>query len=164
MQSVVNVREIIKSLVKNGLNIGDKSLLNYYIKNFNYNTFILQYSAPFLIDAQHRYDPDASSDQMIDLYKFDRDMANHILRFILVVEKIINTNVVYEIINEYNIGDKCLLKLQPSFIEHRILANLKDVEPRTTYFNFVKKLIKFLPTSEITKKYMRKNMYDDVNK
>jgi hypothetical protein len=163
MQSVVNIRDIIKLLAKNGLGIGDKSLLNYYIKNFNYNTFILQYSAPFLIDPQHeRYDREAISDELIALYKFDRDMANHILRFILVVEKIINTNVVYEIINEYHITDKCLFKLQPSFIEHRIFANLKDVEPRITYINFMKKLIKFLPTSEVTKKYMQKNIYDDV--
>jgi hypothetical protein len=163
MQSIVNIRDIIKLLEKNGLKIGDKSVLNYYIKNFNYNTFILEYSKPFLLDNEnHRYDSDAVSDELINLYKFDRDMANHILRFILVVEKIMNTNVVYEVINEYHITDKNLLKLQPDFIEHRIFINLRDVEPRISYINFIKKIIKFLSTSEVSKKYIQKNTHDEV--
>jgi abortive infection bacteriophage resistance protein len=163
MSKVVNSRDIIKQLSKNGLQIGNKATLNYYIRNFNYNTFIHGYSDPFYIDSKNRrYDPEANSDELINLYTFDRDMANHILRFILVIEKIINTNVVYEIINQYNIRDKCLLKFENKYIQDRILPNLKNVEPKISYDNFIRKLIKYLPTSSMTRIYVQKNIHDDV--
>ncbi|MDR3163912.1 MAG: Abi family protein [Mycoplasmataceae bacterium] len=165
MQNVINTHDIIKELKSNGLQIGDKQLFYYYVKNFNYNTFIYGYSAPFYENERlRRYDPEAISDELINLYRFDRDMANHILRFILVIEKIINTNVAYEIINQHNIKDKCLLKLNQNYIEHQIIPNLQDVEPKINYFNFIHKLIKYLPTSLATKIYMRKKAGDDITR
>jgi abortive infection bacteriophage resistance protein len=163
MQNIINSRDIIKQLSKSGLQIGDKAILNYHIKNFNYNTFVYGYSDPFYADKYNRrYDQDANSDEIIHLYKFDRDMANHILRYILVIEKIINTNVVNETINHYGIQDKCLLKLNPGYIEHQILPNLRDVEPKISYFNFIRKLVKYLPSSPPTRTYCQKNIHDDI--
>jgi abortive infection bacteriophage resistance protein len=163
MQNIINLHDIIKQLAKNGLQINDKGVLSYHIKNFNYNTFIYGYSGPFYSNKVNRiYDRDATSNEMINLYKFDRDMANHILRFILVIEKIINTNVAYEVINHYNLRDKCLLKLDMRFLDKQVLSNLRDVEPKISFNNFIKKLIKYLPTSPITKQYVKKNTCDEI--
>ncbi|GHU28579.1 hypothetical protein FACS1894152_6400 [Bacilli bacterium] len=163
MQNVVNTRDIIKSLTKNGLIVEDKQLFNYYIKNFNYNTFIYGYSEPFLIDVEkNKYDPEARAEELIELYRFDRDMGNHILRYILVIEKMINTNVAYEIINSYNIRDKCLFKFDQRFIETNVMTNIKDIEPRINYYNFARKLVKYLPSSKITKRYAVKNCNDEI--
>jgi abortive infection bacteriophage resistance protein len=165
MQNVINIRNIIKLLKQNGLQVSDKQTFHYYIKNFNYNTFIYGYSSPFYDNESTRhYDQEATSDELINLYKFDRDMSNHILRFILVIEKIINTNVTYEIINDHNIKDKCLLKLNQGYIETKIMPNLCEVEPKITYFNFIRKLIKYLPTSSFTKVYMQRNASDDITR
>jgi hypothetical protein len=163
MQNIINSRDIIKQLSKSGLNIGDKNVLSYHIRNFNYNTFVYGYSDPFYINAHNRlYDRDANSDEIINLYKFDRDMANHILRFILVIEKIINTNVTYEVINQFGIRDKCLLKLNPHTIEFSVMPNLKDVEPKTSCNFFLKKIVKYLPTSSVTKGYCKKDTFDEI--
>jgi abortive infection bacteriophage resistance protein len=163
MQNIINPRDIIKQLSKSGLQIGDKNVLSYHIKNFNYNTFIYGYSEPFYSNKTNRiYDHDANSNEMINLYKFDRDMANHILRYILVIEKIINTNVAYEVINHFNLRDKCLLKLDPRFLEHNVLPNLQEIEPKICYSHFIKKLIKYLPTSPVTREYVRKNTCDEI--
>ena len=163
MKNVINFRDIIKDLARNDLYITDKNTLHYYIRNFNYNTFIYEYSGPFLINQQtKRYDSDASSDQLINLYKFDRDMSNHILRYILVIEKIMNTNVAYEIINEYGIRDKCLLKIDSKFIEHRIMPNINEIIPKISYGNFILKLVKYLPSNHVTKTFYERNARDDV--
>jgi hypothetical protein len=165
MRNIINTRDIIKDLAKQGLYITDKAILNYHIRNFNYNTFIYGYSEPFYANAeQKKYDADASSDQLINLFKFDRDMANHIIRFILVIEKIMNTNVAYSIINEYEIKDKCLLKLNDKYIEQHILTNIGDVLPKIHYSNLIYKLIKYLPTSPITRNLYEKNARDEVYK
>jgi abortive infection bacteriophage resistance protein len=163
MQNIVNFRDIIKTLTKNGLVVGDKQLFYYYIKNFNFNTFIHEYSEPFLVDQiKKKFDPEAHAEELIELYRFDRDMGNHILRYILVIEKMINTNVAYEIINSYNIRDKCLFKFDQRFIENNVMNNIKDIEPRINYYNFVRKLVKYLPSSKITKKYAIKNCNDEI--
>lgn len=165
MKNIINTRDVIKDLARQGLYITDRSVLHYYIRNFNYNTFIYGYSEPFYIDCQNKkYDHDSSSDQLINLYKFDRDMANHILRFILVIEKIMNTNVAYGIINEFNIKDKCLFKLNPKFIEHHIMCNINEIIPKTYYDNFVFKLIKYLPTNTTTKNFCERNARDEIYK
>jgi abortive infection bacteriophage resistance protein len=163
MQNIINPRDIIKQLSKSGLQIGNKNVLAYHIKNFNYNTFIYGYSEPFYVNQQNRlYDRDANSNEIIDLYKFDRDMANHILRFILVIEKIINTNVSYEVINHFGLRDKCLLKLDNNFLKNEVLPNLREVEPKISYDFFIKKLVKYLSTSTATKQYARKNSCDEI--
>jgi hypothetical protein len=163
MQNIINPHNIIKGLAKNGLQIGDKSILNYHIKNFNFNTFIYGYSTPFYSDIEkRRYDLDANSDELINFYKFDRDMANHVLRYILVIEKIVNTSVAYGIINYFHIKDKCLFKLDQDYIEHKIFINLKNVEPKITYIFFVRKLIKYLSSSTITKHYCLPNIHNEV--
>lgn len=163
MKQIINSREIIKELVKKGLHVVDKGVLNYYIRNFNYNTFIYGYSEPFLINLdQKKYDSDASSDQMINLFKFDRDLANHILRFILVIEKIMNTNVAYGIINEYGIKDKCLFKLNNNFIQHHIFTNINEINPKTNYINLAIKLVKYLPTNTATKNFYERNSNDEI--
>jgi abortive infection bacteriophage resistance protein len=163
MRNIINFRDIIKDLSQRGLNIVDKSVLAYYIRNFNHNTFIEGYSVPFY-DVDNKYDKSASSDQLISLFKFDSDMANHILRFILVVEKIMNTNITYGIINEYGIQDKCLFKLDRRFIEHNIMPNINDILPRTNYDHLSLKLIKYLSTNTMTKKYSDRNSKDEVHR
>ncbi|MDR1991700.1 MAG: Abi family protein [Mycoplasmataceae bacterium] len=162
MQNIVEPRDIVKQLSKNGLKIGAKNLLIYHIKNFNYNTFIYGYSDPFYFDkTRYLYDREANSDEIINLYKFDRDMANHILRFILVIEKIINTSVAYEVINHFNIRDKCLMKIDRKFMQNEILPNLHDVEPKISFIKFLMKLIKYLSSSQVIKIYEDKKFYDD---
>ena len=109
MKKIINTKDIIKDLQKHKLEIDDKKAFTKYIKNFNVNTVVANYSDIFYEDhAKKRYSKGVKSSYLIDLYKFDHDLGNHILRYILVVEKMLNTNVAYEIINNFQLKDKCL--------------------------------------------------------
>lgn len=165
MKNIINPHTIIKNLEKQKLNIDDKKLFSRYIKNFNVNTVVSQYSDIFYIDKnKKRYAPNACSTHLINLYKFDHDLGNHILRYILVIEKMLNTNVAYEIINEFHIGDKCLFKINNKFIQQNILANFKQVETHYSFDLFLHSLVKFCSTNSSTKQYYDPTGKDEFKK
>lgn len=167
MKLVINYLHEIVNLEQKGLQVNTKNydmLLNF-LRCFNVNTFINDYSSPFYCDdLKKTYIHKTKPEEIIAFYKFDKDLGNHLLREILVIEKIINTTVATEIINTYSITSKCLFRLPNSIIENNILPNLHCVEPKTTYVKFIYKLIKYLPTSSETKNYIDKTMKDDVLK
>lgn len=167
MKLVIDPWYEVNRLKQKGLLVTKKNtdLLAHFLKNFNINTFVNDYSEPFYLDkTKQTYLPNTKPEEIIAFYKFDKDLGNHLLRDILVIEKIINTTVATEIINTYNIKDKCLFSLPNSFIESRILPNLHRIEPKTTYVKFIYKLIKYLPTSPETREYIDRNMKDDILK
>lgn len=163
MKNVINSRDIVKDLEDKGLVVDDSKQFNFYIKNFNYNTVILNYSDVFYLDEnKKKYDPEANSSHLIALYKFDHDLGNHILRYILVIEKMLNTNVAYEIINEFHITDRCLFKINEKFIIQNILPNFNSVETHLSPKLFIHSWIKYCSTNKITKKYYNPNGRDEM--
>lgn len=165
MQNVINTRDIIKDLIKHNLNVDDKTSFNHYIKNFNFNTVITNYSDVFYSEPNKKmYDSEASSSHLISLYKFDRDLGNHMLRYILIIEKILNTNVAYEIINQFNIKDKCLFKINEKYITQNILSNFNQVETHLSLNMFLHSLVKYCSTNTVTKKYFNPNGNDEIKK
>lgn len=165
MKNVINSRDIVKDLENNGLIVDDNKLFNFYIKNFNYNTVILNYSDVFYLDENKRkYDSEVNSSHLISLYKFDHDLGNHILRYILIIEKMLNTNVAYEIINEFHIVDRCLFKINEKYIIQNILPNLNTVETHLSPVLFIRSWIKYCSTNKLTKKYYDSNGRDEITK
>jgi abortive infection bacteriophage resistance protein len=165
MNNVIQVKDWIKRLEKQGLIIEDKKLLAYYINFFNYHSIINGYGKPFMMETSYeRYEHGATSNQIIALYKYERDLSNHLIKWILVIEKILNTTVTYNIINYHNIKDKCLLKLDHLYIKNNIFTNIHDVEPKTSSFMLLEKAIKYLEKNEMCKKYVLKNAHDDMYK
>jgi len=106
----------------------------------------------------------ADSEQIIALYQYDRSFANHILRYILKIEKILNTAVAYSIIDEFHIQDACLFKLNKNFIRDRIFSNLDLVEPHISYERFIDKILKYCQSNEFTKIYELKNQRNQYSK
>ncbi len=159
MQQIINLNQIIKGLKDKHLKIDDPNLLKETLFNYNYNTVIQGYSDIFFVDKNKKeYDSLASSNQIIEFYHFDINFANHLLRYILQIEKKLNTNIAYALINAYSITDRCLFKLTNDFIQRFIFPNYKIANPMLTYDNFIKQLTKYLDTNEYTKKYQVKNV------
>lgn len=165
MKNIINSHDLIKDLIQHNLKVDDKKLFNFYIKNFNFNTVILNYS-DVLYENQNKkkYDSEATSTDLISLYKFDHDLGNHILRFILVIEKMLNTNVAYEIINNFHIADRCLFKINEKYITQNILSNLNEVETHLSPRMFMHSLVKYCSTNHITKSYYNPNGRDEIKK
>jgi hypothetical protein len=160
--SIVNLDNIIKDLENRGLVIKDHKEFEYYVRNFNVNTFIVEYS-DFFENENHQF-TNVNANDIIKLYQFDKNLGNHIFREILVIEKIINTNVAIETINYYNIVDKCLLKLDTNILHNSILRNLDKVEPYTEYKSFLYKLTKYMDSNKVTRKYIDVSAHDDILK
>lgn len=165
MKTIINLRKIIKDLQRHNLTINDEKQLMSFLFNCNYNTLIDGYSQPFIINHKSNlYDKDASSDQIIAFYEFDMYLANRLLNNILKIEKKLNTNIAYSLINAYSIEDRCLLKLSPKFIKDNILVNINQVNPKTTSEEMIHKLCKYLASNEFTKKYEIKRIDNLIQK
>ncbi len=165
MKNIINSHDLIKDLIDHNLTVDDKKLFNFYIKNFNFNTVITNYSDVFYDNpAKKHYDSDATSSHLINLYKFDHDLGNHILRYILVIEKMLNTNVAYEIINQFHIRDKCLFKINEKYITQNILTNFRDVETHLSLKMFLHSLVKYCSTNTVTKSYYNGAGRDEIKK
>ena len=165
MKDIINKKRIIKELQRKGLKIDDKKRLAAALFSFNYNTVIVGYSDIFYsIDNPKRYDRVATSNQILELYEFDTNMGNHLLHYLLRVEKKLNTAVAYQIINQYHLKDKCLLKEDSEFIRKRIFPNLYQVQPPLSYDSLIRILLKYLDTNEHTKNYRHKHESNIVYK
>ena len=158
MKDIINKKRIIKDLEQKGLTIDDKKRLENALFSYNYNTVITGYSDIFF-DTQNpkKYDKQATSNQILELYEFDTNMGNHLLHYLLKVEKKLNTSVAYQIINQYHLKDKCLLKEDSEFIRKRIFPNLYQVQPPLSYDSLIRILLKYLDTNEYTKHYRHKH-------
>lgn len=158
MKLIINTSKIIKQLQAHNLIIDDKQRFENVLFNCNYNTVIQGYSDIFYFDKSKKlYEKGASSNQIIEFYNFDINLGNHILRYILQIEKKLNTNIAYVLINTYHIPEKCLFKLPAELIRKIIFPNYKIANPMLTYDVFMKHLTKYLDTNEYTKKYHIKN-------
>lgn len=164
MSQIINANKLIKQLEDRRLVIDDEERLKTTLFNCNYNTVIGGYSDIFYKDkSKHIYDEGATSSQIIEAYFFDINLGNHLLRYILQIEKKLNTNIAYVLINVYNITERCLFKLPTDFIKKIIFPNYKIANPMLTYDQFIKGLTKYLDTNDYTKRYRVKNAshYDE---
>ncbi|ASJ89217.1 MAG: abortive infection system AbiD/AbiF-like protein [Candidatus Malacoplasma girerdii] len=161
MRYIIDRKKIIKCLVKTGLTIDDEKRLIQAINHYNFNTLINGYSHIFLKkDKVNRYEKEASSNQIIDFYEFDLNFANHLLRYILKLEKQLNTAVAYCLIDVYQLHDHCLMKLNPQYIKEKILVNLDTVNPPISFDNFMNALVKHCAINDLTKAYKVKGTSD----
>jgi abortive infection bacteriophage resistance protein len=160
---VIDVDKIICELEEKGLKISDKEKLTYYIKNFNVNTFLADYS-DFFINEQGNFDQGVNSEDIIRLYIFDKNLGVHVFKCLLIIEKMINTSLVYATINVYDIKDKCLLNLDENVIKNDVLRNLDKVEPYTEFKPFLYKYTKYLDSNKNIKKLVIKDEPDNIYK
>jgi abortive infection bacteriophage resistance protein len=159
---VVNFESIVAELEKKGLVIKNIEEFEYYVKNFNVNTFLTGYSG-FFSDENGVFQNTTSSD-IIRLYVFDRNLGNHIFRNILIIEKIMNTRVTIETINHYDITDKCLLKMDQNVLRNSVFRNIGEVTPYVEFNTMLYRMVKYMDTNIYTKKLIDKNIADDVFK
>lgn len=165
MKAIINLRKIVKDLQHRNLSITNEKKLTNFLFNCNYNTLINGYSDPFIINHKaHLYDKDATSDQIIAFYEYDMYLANRLLIDILKIEKKLNTNIAYCIINAYSIEDRCLLHLPPKFIRDNILVNLNQISPKVGYDEMINKMCKYLSSNEFTKEYELKRVNNNIQK
>jgi hypothetical protein len=162
LSKVININDEIKQLEDLGLKITDREKFRYYVKNFNVNTFVTEYS-DFFVDEYGKYH-DTESEEIIALYNFDKNLGNHIVRDILIIEKIINTNVAYATINEFNIKDKCLFKFDRQYLRQAVLTNIGEIDPPISFEIFLRKMTKFLEANKICRKYIDYRSEDEIYK
>ena len=102
------------------------------------------------------YAKGATSSQIINLYEFDFNFRNHVLRYILRIEKKINTHLSYAIINYFSIRDHCLLKLDMDFIKSKIFPNFYLIEPKLNFNDFISLLVSRCESNYIVKKFRKR--------
>ena len=157
MKNIINISDIRSKLKLQGLNINDKKLFNEYLHEVNYNLLIGNFSRFFYNEQNNRkYDKDATFSQIVALYNFDNEVAYKLLYYILKIERKLNTLVAYTIINEYQITDRCLFKLNNSILKNVIFKNYVEAVPYCSYDNFIYLLTKYCGTNESTKIYHNK--------
>lgn len=165
MHYIIDIKEMIKSLKKQGLTIDDPKRLEKYLHNCNFHTLINGYSEIFLNPLKpQRYLKESSSNQIIALYNFDNNFSNHLLRYLLKIEKKLNTLVAYALINVYQIEDKCLLKLNPDYLKKKVFKNLNTNGSGWTFEYLIGQLVKFLEVNGDTNKYEAKNVKSNQEK
>jgi hypothetical protein len=160
---IIDVENIIQNLQKKGLNITNNEEFKYYVKNFNVNTFLSDY-CDFFVNNEEKFDDGVTSDDIIKLYNFDKNLGVHVFRCLLIIEKIINTSVVYATINVHKIEDKCLLNIDENTIKNSILRNLNEIEPYTEFKPFLFKITKYLESNKSIKKLMIRDEQDNIYK
>ncbi len=157
MKNIININDIRSKLKLQGLNINDKKLFNEYLHEVNYNLLIGNFSRFFYNEQNNRkYDKDATFSQIVALYNFDNEVAYKLLYYILKIERKLNTLVAYTIINEYQITDRCLFKLNNSILKNVIFKNYVEAVPYCSYDSFIYLLTKYCGTNESTKIYHNK--------
>jgi hypothetical protein len=159
---IIDIVTLIEELKTRGLIVSNYDEFKYYVSNFNVNTFITQYSDFFENEYGMFNNVDASN--IIKLYVFDKNLANHIFRNILVIEKMMNTRVAVETINFFEIKDKCLLSLDLNILKNSILRNIHEVEPYIDYKGFLFKMVKYLDTNKAIKSLVDHSTHDDIMK
>ncbi len=157
MQEIINFARICKKLEKQNLKIDNPKKLKKWIFDYNFFTIFDSCSNPFFSNVQRKvYAKRATSNQIINLYEFDFNFRNHVLRDILRIEKKINTHLAYAIINYFSIKDHCLLKFDMSFIKSKIFPNFNLIEPKLDFNDFISLLISRCESNSVTKKFKKK--------
>jgi hypothetical protein len=159
---IIDTATLIEQLKKRGLIVSNYEEFEYYVNNFNVNTFITQYSG-FFENANKTFD-NVDASNIIKLYVFDKNLANHIFRNILIIEKMMNTRVAVETINYFDIKDKCLLTLNPNILKNSVLRNINEVEPYIDYKAFLFKMVKYLETNKVARSMVDYSTHDDIMK
>ena len=157
MKNIININDIKSKLKLQGLKIDDKKMFNEYLNKVNYNLLIGNFSRYFYNEQNtKKYDKDATFSQIVALYNFDSEIAYKILYYIFKIERKLNTLVAYTIIDEYQITDHCIFKLNNSILKNKVFKNYADAVPYCSYDNFISLLTKYCATNESTKIYRNK--------
>jgi hypothetical protein len=157
---IIDINDAVAELEKKGLKVDDSSQLKYYIKNFNINTFLVEYSQ-FFLDEKGVF-VNTTSSELIELYNFDKNFGNHLFRNILVLEKIINTNVAYTVINHYNLEDKCLFRLKRDDLEKRVMRNYRNITPQIAFEGLLVKMTRYLESKKSMRRLADQKIKDRV--
>jgi len=104
-KSATTISEQIEKLENRGLNIPDKARAEHYLRFISYYRLI-GYGLPleqYGPNGQRldRYKPDASFDQLLGLYIFDRHLRLLVMDAIERIEVAVRTVIVYEMANKY---------------------------------------------------------------
>lgn len=103
----LSIKEQISLLEKRGLIIKNKTRLTLYLKNYNYSSVINGYNDFFMHNfsrSSNKY-INSSSENIIDLFNFDRNLGGTILSNLLNIERKISTLISEKII-EFSIDKK----------------------------------------------------------
>lgn len=102
------IDEQIELLKSRGLKIENEDKLKWYLSSYNYQNFINGYNDLFMINedrSKNKYKPIASSNQIINLFNFDRWLSKNILSIIQNIERKISSSIAYVLainLNYYN--------------------------------------------------------------
>lgn len=92
------IDEQIELLKSRGLKIDNEDKLKWYLSSYNYQNFINGYNDLFMINedrSKNKYKPIASSNQIINLFNFDRWLSKNILSTIQNIERKISSSIAY---------------------------------------------------------------------
>ncbi len=102
------IDEQIELLKSRGLKIDNEDKLKWYLSSYNYQNFINGYNDLFMINEdrnKNKYKSIASSNQIINLFNFDRWLSKNILSTIQNIERKISSSIAYVLainLNYYN--------------------------------------------------------------
>lgn len=122
--------EQILLLKQKGLLINDIEKLKWYLKSFNYQNFINGYNDFFMINNNRKidkYKPKATSNGIIELFNFDRNISKLILGDIQNIERKIATSLAYTIslvMKENNFNDGMIFNFEYNDVVIRKIFNI----------------------------------------
>lgn len=106
----LTIDEQIELLKSRGLNIDNREKLSWYLKNYNYQNFINGYNDFFMINndrKREKYKVESTSEGIITLFNFDRNISKYILSNIQNIERRLSSSLAYVIAQKMSeLGDK----------------------------------------------------------
>jgi abortive infection bacteriophage resistance protein len=105
----LDIDEQISHLETIGVNIGVRSKTKELLSKNSFYNVVNGYREPFLyMKRPNKYITGVTFQEIFHLYKFDRELREWISPFILEIENIIKTEVVYEFSNHKDANGQCL--------------------------------------------------------
>ena len=152
---------LIESIKQKGIIVDDEKRLNKYIRNYNYNNAFKPYLKIFL-KTNGQYISGLTSNCVLNLFDFDKTISLLFLEAILELEQILNTNIAYSTIKQFNLPDGCLFKIDKEKIKKDVFSELKIDYSKINFEMFMNKLTKFCSINSKTmeyENYAKSNLY-----
>lgn len=147
----LKINEQINLLATRGLNIVNRNRLIKYIKNYNYQNFVNGYNDLLFINEDrkfNKYKNDVNSNDLIEIFNFDRWIGFMILSNILNIERMISsyiTTVICEYMSKYDEYSFILnwdLDTYKYIFKEYFDDNSNNTKSETKKFDDIKKIIK----------------------
>lgn len=147
-----NIQTLIERVKQKDICVDDEKRLSKYIRNYNFNNAFKPYLRVFK-DCDDKYIKGLTSNHVLNLYDFDKRVGFLFLEAILELEQILNTNIAYSTIKQYNLPDGCLFKIDKNKIKREVFNELKVDYPRIDHETLISKLTKFCGLNSKTREY-----------